>query len=64
VAAFEARLKDAVNLDSATDDLASVVGEALEPAHVAVDGGIGTLTEAALAWSILQTEPVGAELIT
>ena len=32
-------------------------------AIVAVDGGIGTLTEAALAWSMLQTEPVAAELI-
>jgi predicted Rossmann-fold nucleotide-binding protein len=32
-------------------------------AIVTVDGGIGTLTEAALAWSILQTEPVAAELI-
>jgi predicted Rossmann-fold nucleotide-binding protein len=25
---------------------------------VAVDGGIGTLSEASLAWSTLQTEPV------
>jgi hypothetical protein len=32
-------------------------------AVVAVDGGIGTLTEATLAWSMLQTEPVAAELI-
>jgi uncharacterized protein (TIGR00725 family) len=32
-------------------------------AIVAVDGGIGTLTEAALAWSTLQTEPVAADLI-
>ena len=36
VAAFEARLKDAVNLDSVTDDLAGVVEKALEPAHVSV----------------------------
>jgi hypothetical protein len=36
VAAFEARLKDAVNLDSVKDDLASVVEKALEPAHVSV----------------------------
>jgi predicted Rossmann-fold nucleotide-binding protein len=32
-------------------------------AIVAVDGGIGTLSEAALAWSMLQTEPVAADLI-
>jgi len=32
-------------------------------AIVAVDGGIGTLSEAALAWSTLQTEPVAADLI-
>jgi uncharacterized protein (TIGR00725 family) len=32
-------------------------------AIVAVDGGIGTLSEAALAWSALQTEPVAADLI-
>ena len=36
VAAFETRLEDAVNLDSVADDLASVVGKALEPAHVSV----------------------------
>jgi predicted Rossmann-fold nucleotide-binding protein len=32
-------------------------------AIVAVDGGIGTLSEASLAWSTLQTEPVAADLI-
>ena len=32
-------------------------------AIVAVDGGIGTLSEAAIAWSVLQTEPVAADLI-
>lgn len=32
-------------------------------AIVAVDGGIGTLSEAAVAWSVLQTEPVAADLI-
>ena len=32
-------------------------------AIVAVDGGIGTLTEAALAWSVLQTEPIAADLV-
>jgi uncharacterized protein (TIGR00725 family) len=32
-------------------------------AMVAVDGGIGTLSEAAIAWAVLQTEPVAAELI-
>jgi hypothetical protein len=32
VAAFAARLKDAINLDSVQDDLASVVTKALEPA--------------------------------
>ena len=36
VATFAARLKDAVNLDSVQDDLASVVTKALEPAHVSV----------------------------
>ena len=32
-------------------------------AIVTVDGGIGTLAEASLAWSVLQTEPVAADLI-
>jgi hypothetical protein len=36
VALFAARLKDAVNLDSVQDDLASVVQQALEPSHVSV----------------------------
>jgi hypothetical protein len=36
VAAFAARLKDAVDLDSVRNDLASVVQAALEPAHVQV----------------------------
>jgi len=36
VAAFAARLKDAVDLDSVRDDLAGVVHTALEPAHVSV----------------------------
>ena len=36
VAAFAARLKDAVDLDSVSDDLASAVHQALEPAHVSV----------------------------
>jgi hypothetical protein len=36
VAAFAARLKDAVDLDAACDDLASVVHQALEPAHVSL----------------------------
>jgi hypothetical protein len=35
-AAFAARLQDAVGLDSVCDDLASVVHQALEPAHVSV----------------------------
>ena len=35
-AAFAARLKDAVDLDSVRDDLASAVHQALEPAHVSV----------------------------
>jgi hypothetical protein len=34
MAAFAARLKDAVDLDSVRDDLAGVVQQALEPAHV------------------------------
>jgi hypothetical protein len=36
VAAFAARLKDAVDQDSVRDDLAGVVHQALEPAHVSV----------------------------
>jgi hypothetical protein len=36
VAAFAARLKDAVDLDSVRDDLAAVVHQALEPVHVSV----------------------------
>ena len=43
VAAFAARLKDAVDLDSVRTDLASVVDQALEPTHVSlwVSGGPG-----------------------
>ena len=36
VAAFAARLKDAVDLDAVRDDLAGVVQRTLEPAHVSV----------------------------
>ncbi len=36
VAAFAARLKDAVDLNAVRDDLTSVVAKALEPAHVSV----------------------------
>ena len=36
VAAFAARLKDAVDLDSVQADLAGVAHQALEPAHVSV----------------------------
>jgi hypothetical protein len=36
VNAFAARLKDAVDLDSVRDDLAGVVNQALEPAHISV----------------------------
>jgi hypothetical protein len=36
IAAFAARLKDAVDLYSVRDDLAAVVDQALEPAHVSV----------------------------
>jgi hypothetical protein len=36
VALFAAHLKDAVDLDSVRDDLASVVQQALEPAHVSL----------------------------
>ena len=36
ITAFAARLKDAVDLDSLRDDLAGVVHQALEPAHVSV----------------------------
>jgi hypothetical protein len=36
IAAFAARLKDAADLDSVRDDLAGVVQQALEPAHISV----------------------------
>ena len=36
VAAFAARLKDSVDLDSVRDDLAGVLHQALEPAHVSM----------------------------
>ena len=36
VAAFAARLHDAMGLDAVQDDLAGVVHRALEPAHVSV----------------------------
>jgi hypothetical protein len=36
VAAFAARLKDTVDLDSVRDDLATVIDQALEPAHISV----------------------------
>jgi HD superfamily phosphohydrolase YqeK len=36
VAAFAARLKDAVDLDAVQADLTGVVHQALEPAHVSV----------------------------
>jgi hypothetical protein len=36
IAAFAVRLKDTVDLDSVRDDLATVVDQALEPAHVSV----------------------------
>jgi len=36
VAAFAARLKDAVDLDAVQADLASVVQRALEPAHISL----------------------------
>jgi hypothetical protein len=36
VAAFAARLKDAVDLDSVRDDLTGVVQQTLEPAHISV----------------------------
>jgi hypothetical protein len=36
VAAFAARLKDTVDLDSVRDDLATVIDQALEPSHVSV----------------------------
>ena len=36
VAAFAARLKDAVDLDSVRDDLAAVALQALQPTHISV----------------------------
>jgi hypothetical protein len=41
VAAFAARLKDAVDLDSIRDDLAGTVHRALEPGYIAVWVGHG-----------------------
>jgi hypothetical protein len=46
VAAFAARLKDAVDLDSVRNDLAGVVQQALEPAHVSVWVGGADLASA------------------
>ncbi len=36
VAAFAARLKDAVDIDSVRGDLAGVVNRSLEPAHISL----------------------------
>ncbi len=36
IAAFAARLKDTVDLNSVRDDLATIVDQTLEPAHVSV----------------------------
>jgi hypothetical protein len=36
VAAFSARLRDAVDLDTVRADLLAVVGRAVEPAHAAI----------------------------
>jgi hypothetical protein len=36
VAAFAARLKDAVDLDAVRDDLAGVIHQTLEPAHLSM----------------------------
>jgi hypothetical protein len=36
IAAFAARLQDAVDLDAVQDDLSDVVHRALEPAHISV----------------------------
>jgi hypothetical protein len=36
VAAFAARLQDALDLDAVQDDLTGVVHQSLEPAHVSV----------------------------
>ena len=49
VAAFAAHLKDAVDLDSVRDDLAGVVQQALEPAHVSVWISQRDLGEASVA---------------
>jgi hypothetical protein len=38
VAAFAARLKDAIDLDSVRNDLARVVAQTLEPAHLMRSG--------------------------
>ena len=47
VAAFAARLKDEVDLDSVRDDLAAVVRQALEPAHLSVWVSLARLRQAA-----------------
>jgi hypothetical protein len=36
MAAFASRLKDAVDLDSVREDLATVVQKTLEPAHISI----------------------------
>jgi hypothetical protein len=41
VAAFAARLKDAVDLDTVREDLARVIEAALEPAHVSMWTSLG-----------------------
>jgi predicted Rossmann-fold nucleotide-binding protein len=46
--------------DSYPERLAHLLGT---DAMVAVDGGIGTLSEAAITWAVLQTEPVAPDLI-
>jgi hypothetical protein len=57
VAAFASRLKDAVDLDSVRDDLASAVQKALEPTHVSV----WTRTQvSSLQPAPLPSRPVGA----
>jgi hypothetical protein len=68
VAAFAARLKDAVDVDAVQTDLAAVVQRALEPAHVWLwtNGPDNILANSAMAarqWPIVQVSCWSIDLI-
>ena len=52
VAAFAARLKDTVDLDAVRDDLANVVHQALEPAHVSLWDWSKTIGRTGRSWNV------------